>query len=345
MLGKNIKYYRLKKNMTKKDLAEAINMTPMAITYYENDERQPSMETIKNIANVLGVKVTDFLANTDNSLHFSHGKFRKGTKLGIMMQEYIKESVEEYFNRFFQTLSFLGGQQILETPPKINAIQWTDDIENAAEKLREYLGISMSGPVNNLVEILENKGILVYFIEIDNHYFSGMNGTVNGLPYIVINSKMSTARIRSTIVHEIVHFAFEWPESLSDKQEEELATAIGGAFLFSKKDAIRELGYKRNSISRAMTITCKEYGISLLLLAKRAKICGIINDSAERDFYIKAGKLGWRKSEPDWGITEEEPTLFKQLVFRAVSEEEISVQKGAELLKSSYDSVAKACFI
>ena len=36
--------------------------------------------------------------------------------------------------------------------------------------------------------------------------------------------------------------------------------------------------------------------------------------------------------------------LFSQLVFRAVSENEISVQKGAELLKQSYDYVAARCF-
>ena len=33
-----------------------------------------------------------------------------------------------------------------------------------------------------------------------------------------------------------------------------------------------------------------------------------------------------------------------QLVFRAVSESEISIQKGAELLKQPYSFVAEQCF-
>ena len=345
MLGKNLKYYRLKNNMTKRALADAIGVTPMAITYYENGDRNPNMDTIKLLANALNIKVTDFLANTGGELQFSHGKFRKGSKLGGMNQEYIKESVEEYFGRFFQVVSFLGGQNILEPIPEVKKITWTDDTEEAATELRKYLGISVNGPVPNLVEILENKGILVFFIEVETDYFSGMNGTVNGIPYIVINSTMSPARIRSTIVHEVAHFVFEWPEDLSDKDEENLATAISGAFLFPREDAYRELGYKRNAISRAMIMTCKEYGISLFMLVKRARLCEIINDSVEKVFYIRASKAGWRKAEPDWEIQKEEPTLFKQLVYRAVTEEEISVQKGAELLKTSYDSVAKACFI
>ncbi|MDD6734203.1 MAG: ImmA/IrrE family metallo-endopeptidase, partial [Lachnospiraceae bacterium] len=289
--------------------------------------------------------VTDFLANTGGELQFSHGIFRKGSKLGVMNQEYIREAVEEYFGRFFQVVSFLGGQKILEPVPEIKKIPWMDDTENAAKELRKYLGISINGPVPNLVEILENKGILVFFIEVDSDYFSGMNGTVNGIPYIVINRAMSPARIRSTIVHEVAHFAFDWPEDLSDKDEEELATAISGAFLFPKEDAYRELGYKRSSISKAMTMTCKEYGISIYMLVKRARLCEIINDSVEKVFYIRASKAGWRKAEPDWGIQKEEPNLFEQLVYRAVTEEEISVQKGAELLKTSYDAVANACFI
>lgn len=345
MLGKNLKYYRLKNNMTKKALADAIGVTPMAITNYENDNRQPNMDTIKALAKVLNIRVTDFLAHTGDALEFSHGKFRKGTKLGVMTQEYIKESTEEYFGRFFQVVSFLGGQKILEPTPELKKIPWTEDTEEGAKELRKYLGLSINGPVSNLVEILENKGILVFFIEIDNNYFSGMNGTVNGIPYIVINKTMSPARIRSTIVHEVAHFAFNWPEDLSDKEEENIATAISGAFLFPKEDAYRELGYKRNVISKAMIMTCKEYGISLFMLVKRARLCEIINDSVEKVFYIKASKAGWRKTEPDWGIPKEEPNLFEQFVYRAVTEEEISVQKGAELLKTSYDAVAKACFI
>lgn len=36
MFSKNLKYYRLKKNMSKKELASLVQVTPMAISYYEN---------------------------------------------------------------------------------------------------------------------------------------------------------------------------------------------------------------------------------------------------------------------------------------------------------------------
>lgn len=42
-------------------------------------------------------------------------------------------------------------------------------------------------------------------------------------------------------------------------------------------------------------------------------------------------------------IEPEKPSLFEQLVFRAVSEGEISIQRGAELLKMPYQEVVSHC--
>ena len=61
MFNKNLKYYRLKNNMSKKELASRCNVSSMMISYYENGERKPSMETMKQLALSLGVKVSDFL--------------------------------------------------------------------------------------------------------------------------------------------------------------------------------------------------------------------------------------------------------------------------------------------
>lgn len=209
--------------------------------------------------------------------------------------------------------------------------------------MRKYLKLSEVGPVGNLIELLENRGVLVYMCEIDQDAFSGMNGLVNRRPYIIVNSAMSPERIRSTIAHEMAHFLFDWPESMEEKQVEAMATAISGAFLFPAEDARRELGIRRTAVTKDMTLICREYGISMYLLVKRASLCRIINDRTAKNFYIKAGQAGWKKKEPV-RIEKEEPLLFTQLVFRAVAENELSIQKGAELLRQPYSYVASQCF-
>ena len=342
MFNKNLKYYRLKKNMSKRELASLIGVTPMAVTHYENGERRPDMMTIKAMAKALGVKVADFLSNRNENLVFAHGEFRKGSKLTVSQQEFIREDVEEYMGRFYTVVDILGGE-VLPKAPDVHKIVLAGNPEEDAKRMREYLGVAESGPVGNLVQLLENRGILVYACDIDSNAFSGMNGLVNERPYIIFNKNMSPERIRSTIAHEMAHFIFIWPEHMEEKEVESMATAISGAFLFSEADAKRELGVRRTKISKDMTLICKEYGISMYLLVKRAALCGIITNGVEKDFYIKAGRAGWKKNEPVRSEAEV-PFLFELLVFRAVSENEISVQKGAELLKQSYDFVTEHCF-
>lgn len=342
MFNKNLKYYRLKKNMSKKELASLVNVSPMAITHYENGDRRPNMELIKALAEVLDVRVIDFLNRRNENLVFAHGEFRKNSRLSVGQQEFIRESVEEYLSRFFSAVDVLGGE-VLPNAPVARQLELTRDAELDAKAMRHYLRIAESGPVGNLVELLENKGILLYFCEMDSEDFSGMNGLVNGRPYIIVNGNMTPERVRSTIAHELAHVLFVWEESMCEKEVERLATAIGGAFLFPAEDAKRELGIRRTAVARDMVLVCKEYGISMYLLVKRANLCGILSDMAEKDFYIKANQAGWRKNEP-MRIEKEEPHLFSQLVFRAICENEISVQKGAELLGVAYEEVAVQCF-
>lgn len=342
MFNKNLKYYRLKNNMSMKELASLVGVSAMAISNYESGERKPAMDTIKALAKALDVRVTDFLSNRNENLVFVHGEFRKGSRLAVKQQDFIRESVEEYLNRFYSVVEALGGE-VLPNAPICNGLPLTNNIEQNALALRKYLHIAELGPVGNLIELLENSGILVYIAAIDNDAFSGMNGLVNGRPYIIINGNMSPERIRSTIAHEIAHFIFQWPKDMEEKQIEDTATAISGAFLFPEVDAKRELGIRRTSITKDMTLTCREYGISMYLLVKRASLCGIVNSNVAKNFYIRAGQAGWKKHEPSWS-EKEEPTLFMQLVFRAVSENEISVQKGAELLNQSYSFVMDHCF-
>lgn len=80
----------------------------------------------------------------------------------------------------------------------------------------------------------------------------------------------------------------------------------------------------------------------MFLLVKRAQVAKIISTDAARHFYVSASSRGWRTNEPS-RIAPEKPNLFEQLVFRAVSEGEISIQRGAELLKMPYNEVVSHC--
>ena len=342
MFCKNLKYYRLVKGMSKKELAQLVQVSPMAITHYENGSRYPEMDIMKRIASCLGVKISDFLTVRNKNIIFTHNEFRKNSSLSKEKQDLVCESVEEYFNRFMDIVELLGGE-VLPSIPKIHTLKISNNIDEDARKLREYLGFAQDGPIEELVGKLENKGFLIMLKEIDDSQFSGINGAVNGRPYIMINDCMSTERKRSTIAHELAHLMFDWSNiKMNEREIENYATAISGAFLFPKNDIIRELGIHRTSISKDMELVAKEYGISMMLVAKRAEVEKVVSEKVAQSFYIYASKMGWRKNEPT-RILPEKASLFEQLVYRAVNENEISIQRGAELLKVPYSYVAENC--
>ena len=335
MFSKNLKYYRLKKQISKAELASMVGISPMSITHYENGDRRPDMSVIKLLAKALDVKTADFISSRNTNLVFVHGEFRKNSNMAKARQEYIRESVEEYFNRFYEVLEYLGGET-LEKSVELGCIKLSGDVEKDGMNLRKHLGFSSSGPISRLVEQLENKGILIYMLEDENRDFNGINGTINGRPYIAVNRNMTSERIRTTIVHELAHLMFDW-NSMKIEDNEKYSTAIAGSFLFPREDVFRELGISRKAITTDMYMVCKEYGIAMSLLVVRAHLCKVISDTVYTKYFRQNGK------NENSRIEKEESTLFEQLVYRAVNEEEITIQKGAELLKTTYENVEKYC--
>lgn len=330
MLGKNITYYRLKQGMSKKELAQAIGVTPMTITHYEQNQRTPDIMTSRKLAAALNTNLAGLMATQNGQHQYAHREFRNQSRFSKTHQDYICASVEDYFDRFLTVSDILGAGALREVP-SIHSLQPTMDAEEDARQLRMLLGFALEGPIPNLVGALENKGILVLQFEYENDLFSGMNGLVDERPYIIINKLMTPERQRSTLVHELGHVFFQEPEQ-DDSQWEKYMTAVSGAFLFPKEDAYNELGFHRSLVTSDMAMVAKEYGISLQMLAKRAQVLGILNEQAYRMFNIRLNQHGGRKNEPS-RIEQENTSLFEQLVLRAIGEEEITISKGAELLK------------
>jgi len=346
MFKKNLEYYRLRKHLSKKELADACGISAMAITNYEKGDRLPSSSIMKNLAKALDIKVLDLLSSRGGKVIFSKAEYRKSSSLNKNDEKLIWSSVSDYFERFYSIVDILG-ENVLPSFLDTHTLPLSNDDEENSSALREYLQMPRLGPIKNLVESLENNGILVYFCDVDNDGFLGLNGFANQRPFIVANKNMSDERNRSTIAHELAHLFFDWENSPyhEEKEIERKATAIAGAFLFPKSDAQRELGLKRRYVSMDMSSVCKEYGISMYLLVKRAELLGIIGSASSKKFYIWANAHGWKKNEPSWFDYKEESSLFEQFVKRAIAEEEISYQKGSELLRMPIKELMEQCEI
>ena len=62
-IGKQIRDYRLKKNLRQEDLAEKVNVSPNYIGMMERDEKIPALDTFVDILNVLDASADIVLSN------------------------------------------------------------------------------------------------------------------------------------------------------------------------------------------------------------------------------------------------------------------------------------------
>ena len=121
---------------------------------------------------------------------------------------------------------------------------------------------------------------------------------------------------------------------LDQKAIEKLCFRFAGAVLIPKETFLAELGQNRSRISLPELIAIKEnYGISIQAIMARALDLGVIN----MDRFIRFRR--WLNSSEDrrkeYGLGKyvgrEHSSRFKQLLYRAASEEIISMSKAANL--------------
>ena|SRR5690625_3581538 len=80
LFGKRLKYLRINKSITQRELAEIINVSTSTIGMYENNAREPSFETLINIANYFGVSIDYLLGYTNKTTGLDIHKSTQQTK-------------------------------------------------------------------------------------------------------------------------------------------------------------------------------------------------------------------------------------------------------------------------
>jgi len=279
MFCNNLRFHRLKQAMSQEELAARSNLPTQTISRYEQGIEMPSMAVLKTLAQVLNVRVPDFLMPRNPNLTFRHGTFSTTTALPWTKQEWIRESTEEYFSRFFDVVD-LFEEDVLPDALACHTLQLTRNSQQDAQNMQLYLGLAAKSPIANLLSVLDKKGILLYRCDVDSSEFSGSSGFVNERPYIVINANTRPEQSCFAVFCQLARLLFVWSDECSEEEINGIAAAISRAFLLPEK-AIK--------------------------------------------------------------IDSERPPLLEQLVFRAIREQKINLQKGAELLQMPYENGRNCC--
>lgn len=100
MNGDLLRKLRLEKGLTQAELSRIVNVTPKAISFYENNQRDPDNEMLKTFANIFGVSI-DYLL--DNEV-VTHKEFRRINVYGEVPAGIPIEAIEDVQD--FEDISF-----------------------------------------------------------------------------------------------------------------------------------------------------------------------------------------------------------------------------------------------
>jgi len=343
LFGQRLRQARVIKGWSLRELAAMMNekVSHNALARYERGEMMPGSDVLVALSAALE-QPADFFFRPFK-VQLQEIRFRKKSCLTRAKTEAAKEKAADFYERFREVEELTACVQIYEPPFKHSKLlEKPEDAEEAAKKLREKWQLG-TDPIPNVMALMEDKGIKILETDLDAH-LDGFCTYANNEPLVVVKSTENTPRKRMTCVHELAHVVLNLPDD--EDLEEEIAWYFAGAFLLPE-DALRvAMGGRRHKFVISELIELKvRFGVSIMGIMKRAQQLDLIDQKTAKGFWIYANKMKWRtKGEPGDQHNQkscpchEKPIRFQQLVWRAVSENLISLSKGAALLKQDINS-------
>ncbi len=168
-------------------------------------------------------------------------------------------------------------------------------VEDAARYLRE-LWMLPDGPIDNVIELLEEKGGVVIPCNFDSDLIDAVSQRIDGMPVMFfVNMNAPSDRIRWTLCHELGHMVLHTTAVIDDEEMEAEADRFAGAFLLPEKEFRRQL--KKFDLRQVANLK-RYWKTSMQAIAMRAFSLKMITPHQRKMFFIQMGKLQYRKSEP-----------------------------------------------
>jgi Zn-dependent peptidase ImmA (M78 family)/transcriptional regulator with XRE-family HTH domain len=316
-----------------KELGNSISK--QGISKYEQGDASPNSEMVGLLSNILGVR-PDYFYN-DFNIEFADIEYRKLQSYSDKESQRIIEISRDALRRYLELEELLNIETQFVNPLKDFVISDLKSVDLAANELRNIWKLGLNA-IPNTIELLEDHHVKVIEIESDVK-LDGFSTIANDkYPLVILNrTKLDEKadRKRWTALHELGHIVLNLRHLGDDeKQKEKYCHHFAGALLFPREIILKELGDKRSRLSfNELGALKAEYGISMQAIVYRAKDLEIISESYFRQFYQIFNQLGYRKNEPpkyDFN-GKEKSHRFRQLLFRALAEEVISMSKAASL--------------
>jgi Zn-dependent peptidase ImmA (M78 family)/DNA-binding XRE family transcriptional regulator len=297
--------------MTQTQLADALGMKQAAIAHFECGRVQPTKEIAEKLATALGFSPLFFERSV--SQHFAVGSLEFRARASLSAKE--KKHAYQYAHLVFEIAHSMAVRLSM---PATHLPRLKGKPENCAAFMRSELGLNPEGPIDNLTDVLERAGVLVFalpplyegaFERLDG--FSTWASAHNQLiPSIFVSTRIPGDRQRLTIAHEIGELAIA--DMPPGREREKTANRFAGAFLMPAAGFVGELAPPL-SIYDFVEIK-RRYRVSIQAALVRARHLGIIDERRYHALFQQLSARGWRRREPvNFAVPNEKPRALHKM--------------------------------
>ncbi|MBV5292854.1 MAG: XRE family transcriptional regulator [Curvibacter lanceolatus] len=335
---KQITFARVRRRLTKAQLAKELGVTSRSLQNYETGASAPDLELLARIAELLNFPRQFFFIDEDMPEINEHAvSFRKLSKMtdGVKACAFAAGAIAFKVNQWVEDRFSLPQADL----PDLSDL----GPEEAAATLRRAWGLG-NAPIPNMVHLLESKGIRVFSLTEETREVDAFCTWYEGKPFVFLNTIKSAERSRFDAAHELGHlvrdiYSMQHGQAHGPEMERQ-ADAFASAFLMPKEsvEANRPPAYTTKYLMKL-----KHYwGVSLAALAYRFNSLELVSEWNYRSLCIEIAKSGYRTNEPE--PMEREISQLLTKVFDILHSRKQGRREIAESLSISVDEINALTF-
>jgi Zn-dependent peptidase ImmA (M78 family)/DNA-binding XRE family transcriptional regulator len=282
------------RGVSQAEVAAKLGATPAAISQFESGATRPSADTVKQLAGQLRVPEAFFALPVSDTHEGFFRSLRRTTVSDRRRARAIAHIAHDAAVHPHAAIYF--GALKLPTLRVSGLSVQIEEIEEYTEIVRRAWRVPR-GPAPNLVELLEEHGIVVIRLPLESADVDAFSLPFADRPVIVLGSdKNDRARSRFDAAHELGHLVIHGDQIWGLPEVEQQAHQFAAAFLLPKEVITRELPTRVDWPT--LFSLKKRWQVSLAALLMRARTLGRMSEAT----YLTAVKAmsahGWRRVEP-----------------------------------------------
>ncbi len=362
-IAMNLRRLRRASGLTQDDLAGKSGLSRAAYRNIESGRSEPRIGSLQDIARALQVPIQRLV---EPGRHLRAVRFRSGKRM--RNREQILVDVGRWLDDFRQLEEILDDHARHAVDDIRRRFRMRRQRgEKAAALAREEFGIGAGEPVRDICGLLESGGIKVGRLKVASHEFFGLSvASTEGGPAVIVNTweRIPVERWIFTAAHELGHLIlhlsdYDIERTCEEKKHEEEANAFAAAFLMPDASFRKEWDetYGLALVDRVLKVKRifrVSYRTVLYRLASGYEGPENIWVRFQTDYRRRSGRTLLRDDEPEAlardafrasfpeGSSAGEPDNLSPvdftedrlfgLVRKAVEQERISLDRGAEIL-------------